>query len=94
MIEVLEHINKQEKTLQILHDAMARGGGGLITVPNRNRYRRRQEALNVREYSPSAFLTKLKKYFDHVRMLDASLMPNGDYETRESPLIAGVYRAR
>lgn len=93
MIEVLEHIQNQDRTLQIMRKALCKGGSGIITVPNANRYRRRREALNIREYDPHSFKAKLETVFDSVSMLDASLIQNGDMETRESPLIAGVYRA-
>lgn len=94
MIEVLEHIQNQDKALQILKNALLKGGGGIITVPNANRYRRRRETLNIREYNPHSFKRKLQNIFDNVTLLDTSLMQNGDMETKESPLIAGVYRAR
>lgn len=94
MIEVLEHIQNQDRALQVTRNALSRGGGGIITVPNANRYRRRREALSIREYTPDSFKTKLETVFDHVVILDSSLIQNGDMETKESPLIAGVYRAR
>lgn len=93
MIETLEHIQNQDRTLQILKNSLLHGGSGIITVPNVNRYRRRREVLNIREYSPHSFKTMLEKVFDGVFLLDSSLMQNGDMKTKESPLIAGVYRA-
>ncbi len=93
MIEVLEHIVNQDRALQILRNSLVRGGSGIITAPNSKRYRRRQESLNVREYTAMSLRDKLKRVFERVVLLDATLMPDDDLETRASPLIAGVQRA-
>ena len=94
MIEVLEHIETPAKAMRILRDALNESGHALITVPNANRYRRREESLNNMEWTPSEFLKFLKQYFKKVWLLDSDLIVNNDIDTRESPIIAGVSHAR
>lgn len=93
MIEVLEHIANQDRTLQVLRNSLMRNGSGIITVPNSHRYRRRQESLNIREYTAISLRDKLKEVFERVVLLDATLMPDRDLDSRATPLIAGVHRA-
>lgn len=94
MIEVLEHIQHQAKALENFKSSLRPGGFGIITAPNANRYRRRRESLNIREYNPYSLRDLLKKYFTEASLLDANLMANEDYETKESPMVFGVYRGR
>jgi 2-polyprenyl-3-methyl-5-hydroxy-6-metoxy-1,4-benzoquinol methylase len=92
MIEVLEHIHNQDKTLRVLKDAVNKQGVAIISVPNANRYRRRQESLNVREYNPYSIKEKVKEVFGRSILLDANLMAVEDYETKESPIIAAGFK--
>lgn len=92
MIEVLEHIHNQDKTLQVVKDALNKKGVAIISVPNANRYRRRQESLNVREYNPYSIKEKVKEVFGRSILLDANLMAVEDYETKESPIIAAGFK--
>lgn len=93
MIEVLEHIPNAAAALHNFYKAMQPGGYGVITVPNANRYRKRAERLNVQEWDPPSFIEFLNGHFDDAWQLNSNLMSSVDMGTRESPLIAGVYRA-
>ena len=94
MIEVLEHIADYEKALERVHDLLVPGGKALLTVPNANRHRHKDESLIENEWKPSSFLVELLPYFDDGQLLDYELLPlqlpNGN---RATPIIAEVSRA-
>jgi len=94
MIEVLEHIVDSEKALERVHDLLVPGGKALITVPNANRHRHKDEVLIENEWTPPSFLVELLPYFHDAQLLDYELqpleLPNGD---RATPIIAEVTRA-
>lgn len=94
MIEVLEHINNRKKSIGIIRNALRRGGSGIITVPNSLRYRRRVEAGNMIEWTPTEIVEELGEYFERVVLLDSRLMVREDTDHRESPIILGVTRGR
>jgi 2-polyprenyl-3-methyl-5-hydroxy-6-metoxy-1,4-benzoquinol methylase len=95
MIEVLEHIEATAKALKNVYAALAPGAACIITAPNSLRYRKRAEALNVREWTPGEFKAGLSTYFPKVWLLDATLSPMvTDGESRETPIIAGAHRVR
>ena len=75
MIEVLEHVANFDKAMAQIGRALASGGRALLTVPNSLRYRRRREALNVREWTPKEFVDTLSGVWPKVWLLDASLTP-------------------
>jgi 2-polyprenyl-3-methyl-5-hydroxy-6-metoxy-1,4-benzoquinol methylase len=94
-VEVLEHIEALDGVMRTLYAAMAPNGAGLFTVPNEARYRRRREGLNVREWTPEAFVTYLTQFFPKVWVLDTTLQPwvtEDVYRHRESPIVVGVNR--
>ena len=94
MIEVLEHIVDQEKTLINLRNAVNKSGVAIISVPNANRYRRRQESLNVREYNPHTIRDLMRKVFGRAVLLDSTLMPADDLESKETPIIVAGFKVK
>lgn len=92
MIEVLEHLNKPAKALRIIRNALTLPGHALITVPNKNRYRKREESLNNIEWTPIEIMKFVGEYFDKVWLLDSDLIVQEDMDTRESPIIVGASR--
>lgn len=92
MIEVLEHLNKPAKALRIIRNALGIPGYALITVPNKNRYRKREESLNNLEWTPSEIMKFIGEYFDKVWLLDSDFIVQENMDTRESPIIVGASR--
>lgn len=66
-IEVIEHIDNDEKALCEISRVMKRGGQGLFTTPNGDMVSN-INPYHIRHYSPGAFSEKLRSYFDEVTL--------------------------
>ena len=89
MIEVLEHVDIAGKALKKVSDALRPGGQALITVPNRLRYRKKDDPLIVHEWDASDFYKLLRKHFEFVNFTNHNLNDlHGIPTTTETPLIA------
>ena len=66
-IEVIEHIDDDEKALFEIARVMRSNGRGLFTTPNGD-VMLNINPYHVRHYSPKDFLGKLEKYFDEVKL--------------------------
>ncbi len=89
MIEVLEHIQDPEGAVKKLRDLTGGGGVALVTVPNALRARRKDERLNVNEWTPDSFLHGLlTRHFPNACLMTYELDPRlaGDYP--DTPIIA------
>ena len=85
MIDVLEHIRQDKKTLENAKKMLKPDGKLILSTPNRlSRYRKSDN--HVREYAPKELEGILKRYYGSVKLLDYKLSPIvSDYE---NPLIA------
>lgn len=89
MIEVLEHVESARAALRSVSNLVRVGGEALITVPNSQRARVREEPLNTQEWTPASFLVLLQDYFGDVRLTQADLRtPIVSYGTNQTPIIA------
>ncbi len=90
MIEVLEHVEAARAALRsVFHLLNPVGGEVLITVPNANRDRVRDEPLNTSEWTPASFQRLLYDYFGDVRLVEADLKTNvNKFDTNQTPIIA------
>ncbi len=90
MIEVLEHVEAARAAMKAVSSLVNPVGGELlITVPNAQRDRVRDEPLNVEEWTPESFQKLLYDYFGHVRLVEADLKTNvNKFDTNQTPIIA------
>ena len=66
-IEVIEHIDDDEKALSEIARVLKPDGRGVFTTPN-GKVMPNINPYHVRHYSPKDFLGKLEKYFDEVKL--------------------------
>ncbi len=89
MIEVLEHVEFANLALVNVRALLKPGGQALITVPNRLRYRKKDDPLIVHEWDASDFYKLLREHFEFVNFTNHNLNDlRGIPTTTETPLIA------
>ena len=85
MIDVIEHIEKDQIALQNVKKIMATGGTFICSTPNRlSRYRKGE--CHFREYAPREFEALLKRVFISVSLRNHSLEPL--INKYENPILA------
>ncbi len=90
MIEVLEHVKVARAAIKSVSSLVNPVGGELlITVPNAQRDRVREEPLNAEEWTPASFQILLQDFFGDVRLVQADLRaPIASFDTNQTPIIA------